>query len=100
MDTRQVRARRATTPDEAMGVLRGEKRRVGVVEANTGDQVVALRRTRYGSIEAEVFIEELSERRWVPVTDKQARKIVYRARRPDEGGDTLRLVPPENYPEE
>lgn len=91
----KLQTRRPTTPDEAMSVLRGDHGREAVVEANNGNQVVDLRPTRFGSIQANIFIEVLKERRSVEVTEDQARRIVCSARRPDEDGDTLRLIPPE-----
>lgn len=62
---------RETTPDEAMGALRGDDPRA--VYANDGDVGHILGRTRFGSIVVNTWISALGERRTLPATESQAR---------------------------
>jgi hypothetical protein len=86
-------SRRETTPDEAMAALRGERDRPAVVRANTGAESVDLARSRYGHIQADIYVEPLAERRTLSVTETQARDIVVRAGTRDTDGVTLELLP-------
>ena len=88
--------RTPVTPTRAMATLRGEEYwETYDIHANTGSQSVLLSRNRYGTIMADVYVDVLDERRTLPVTTKQARDIVVRARRPDSSGTTLARVPKE-----
>lgn len=88
--------RTPVTPTRAMATLRGEEySETYDIHANTGSQSVLLSRNRYGTIMADVYVDVLDERRTLPVTTKQARDIVVRARRPDSSGTTLARVPKE-----
>jgi len=89
----RTQVEREASPDEVMEALRQERPRPAVVKANTGDQVVILAPTRFGDIQADVFVDILGERRTLQVTEKQARKIVMSAKRPDSSGPTLKLLP-------
>lgn len=89
----RTQSQRETTPDEAMRTLRGERDRPAVVRANIGSETVDLARSRYGHIQADLYIEPLAERRTLPVTETQAQDLVVRAGTRDVDGVTLELLP-------